>query len=164
MFLKSLEIEFAQNTESAIKTFATGELCLENISQHPDIVILDYFLDSVDKNAMNGIETLDKIKASNPDIPVMMLSSQDKIEVAINCMNHKAFDYIVKSETAFIRLQKAITTIFHYQKIEKALNWYMEEKKSAADEAALFLIFMYIKGQRECVNDATHPFNYATLS
>jgi DNA-binding NtrC family response regulator len=56
-----------------------------------------------------------------------MLSSQDKIEVAINCMHHKAFDYIVKSETAFIRLQKTITTIFHTQKIEKTLSWYMEK-------------------------------------
>jgi len=127
LFLKSLEIEFAQNTESAIMTFATGEKCLENLSLNPDIVILDYYLNSVDKNAINGLEILDKIKAANPLIPVVMLSSQDKIEVAVNCMKHQAFDYIVKSETAFIRLQKAITTIFHYQKIEKALSWYMEK-------------------------------------
>lgn len=127
LYLKSLEIEFSQNTESAIKTYATGELCLENLQQNPDVVILDYHLDSVDKNAINGLETLDKIKSANPMIPVIMLSSQDKIEVAVNCMKHQAFDYIVKSETAFIRLQKAITTIFHYQKIEKALSWYMEK-------------------------------------
>ena len=127
LFLKSLEIEFSENTESVIKTFATGELCLENISQNPDVIILDYYLNSVDKNAINGLETLDRIKAINPQIPVIMLSSQDKIEVAVNCMKHQAFDYIVKSETAFVRLQKTITTIFHYQKIEKALSWYMEK-------------------------------------
>jgi two-component system, OmpR family, response regulator len=127
LFLRSLEIEFSENTESAIKTFATGELCLEEISQNPDIIILDYYLNGVDKNAINGLEALDRIKAANPQIPVIMLSSQDKIEVAVNCMKHQAFDYIVKSETAFIRLQKAITTIFHYQKIEKALSWYMEK-------------------------------------
>jgi DNA-binding NtrC family response regulator len=126
LFLKSLEIEFAQNTESVIKTFATGELCLEDISQNPDVVVLDYYLKSVDKNAITGLETLDRIKTANPGIPVIMLSSQDKIEVAVNCMKHQAFDFIVKSETAFIRLQKIITTIFHYQKIEKTLNWYME--------------------------------------
>ncbi len=127
LFLKSLEIEFAQNTQSAIMTFATGELCLEKVSLNPDIIILDYHLNSIDKNAINGLETLDKIKTTQPQIPVIMLSSQDKIEVAVNCMKHQAYDYIVKSETAFIRLQKAITTIFHYQKIEKALNWYMEK-------------------------------------
>jgi two-component system, OmpR family, response regulator len=127
LFLKSLEIEFAQNTESGIMTFATGELCLENLSQKPDIIILDYYLNSVEKDAIDGLETLDRIKAINPQIPVIMLSSQDKIDVAVNCMKHQAFDYIVKSETAFLRLQKAITTIFHYQKIEKALSWYMEK-------------------------------------
>jgi DNA-binding NtrC family response regulator len=75
---------------------------------------------------MNGIETLDKIKANNPAIPVIMLSSQDKIDVAINCMHHHAFDYVLKSETAFMRLQKVITTIFQYKKMEKELKWYME--------------------------------------
>ena len=126
MYLKLLEIEFNQNADFALETFATGEICMANLSHNPDVVILDYYLDGIDKNAMNGIEILDKIKAFNPDIPVVMLSSQDKIEVAVNCIHHKAFDYIVKSETAFLRLQKAITTIFHTQKIEKALSWYMD--------------------------------------
>ncbi|HWY99387.1 MAG TPA: response regulator, partial [Bacteroidia bacterium] len=68
-----------------------------------------------------------KITDFNPAIPVIMLSSQDKIDVAIDCMHHKAFDYVVKSETAFTRLQKIITTIFRYKKMEKALNWYIDK-------------------------------------
>lgn len=126
LFLKSLEIEFTGHADFDIETYATGELCIAHLSHNPDVVILDYQLDGIDKTAMNGIETLDKIKAFNPDIPVVMLSSQDKIEVAIRCMHHKAFDYVVKSETAFMRLQKIITTIFQYKKIEKELSWYME--------------------------------------
>ena len=125
LFLKSLEIEFHHHTEYTVETFATGELCVENLSHNPDVIILDYHLNGIDKNAMNGIETLDKIKALNPDVPVVMLSSQDKIDVAISCMHHRAFDYVVKSETAFLRLQKNITAFFHYEKIEKELNWYM---------------------------------------
>jgi DNA-binding NtrC family response regulator len=126
LFLKSLEIEFLKHADFVIETYATGERCLENLSRNPDVIILDYYLDGIDKTAMNGIETLDKIKAGYPDIPVVMLSSQDKIDVAINCMHHRAFDYVVKSETAFIRLQKIITSIFSYKKMEKTLNWYME--------------------------------------
>ena len=76
--------------------------------------------------SINGIETLDKINAINPDIPVIMLSSQDKVDVAINCMHHRATDYVVKSETAFVRLQKIITSIFSYKKMEKELKWYMD--------------------------------------
>ena len=126
LYLKSLEIEFLQHADFIIETFATGELCTANLTHNPDVIILDYRLDGIEIKAMNGIETLDKIKAFNPDIPVIMLSSQDKIDVAIDCMHHKAFDYVVKSETAFIRLQKIITSIFLYKKMQKELNWYME--------------------------------------
>jgi len=126
LYLKALEIEFLENGDFEIETFATGELCIANMSHNPDVIILDYQLDGVERDAMNGIQTLDQIKEFNPDIPVIMLSAQDKIDVAINCMHHKAFDYVVKSETAFLRLQKAITAFFHTRKIEKTLNWYME--------------------------------------
>ena len=124
--LKLLEIEFLQHGDFIIETYPTGELCIENLAHNPDVIILDYYLDGVEKNAMNGIETLDKIKASHPDIPVVMLSSKDKIDIAISCMHHGAYDYVVKSETAFIRLQKIISSIFSFKRIEKQLNWYME--------------------------------------
>ena len=126
VFLKLLQIEFLDHADFDIETFATGELCINHIFESPDVIILDYHLDGINKNAMNGIETLDKIKATHPDIPIIILSEQDKIDVAINCMHHRAYDYVVKSETAFLRLQKIITTLFHYKKMEKELTWYME--------------------------------------
>jgi len=126
MYLKLLEIEFLQHADFIIETYATGELCIASLSHQPDVIILDYHLDGIDKGAMNGIETLDKIKSFDSTIPVVMLSSQDKIDVAINCMHHKASDYVVKSETAFVRLKKTITTIFRLKKMEKELSWYME--------------------------------------
>ena len=126
LFLKSLEIEFLDHADFEIETYSTGELCLANLSNNPDVIILDYHLDGIDKNAINGIATLDKIKAFNPEIAVIMLSSQDKIDVAIDCMHHQAFDYVVKSETAFVRLQKIITSLYEFRKIKKELNWYME--------------------------------------
>ena len=126
LFLKALEIQFLQHADFAIETFGAGEDCVDNLTHNPDVIILDYHLDGIDKSAINGIQTLDSIKSFNPDIPVVILSSQDRIEVAVNCMHHRAFDYVVKSETAFVRLQKIISTIFRYKKMEKELSWYME--------------------------------------
>lgn len=126
VFLKLLEIQFVESGDFEIETYTTGELCVENLSRKPDIIILDYMLDGVVRNVMNGIETLDKIKLYNADIPVIILSAQDKIEVAVNCMHHAAFDYVVKSETSFLRLQKIITSIFETSKLKKQLNWYMD--------------------------------------
>jgi two-component system, OmpR family, response regulator len=127
LFLKSLEIEFLENADFEIKTFLSGELCLENLSLNPDIIILDYHLDGINPKAMNGLQTLTLIK-EHKDIPVIMLSSQDSIEVAVSCMYHKAFDYVVKSETAFVRLQKIISSIYKFQKMEKELSWFMKKR------------------------------------
>ena len=126
LFLKLLEIEFLEHADFIIETYASGELCIANLYKKPNVIILDYYLDGLDRNAMNGITTLDKIKEFNKDISVVMLSSQDKIEVAVSCMHHKAFDYVVKSETAFMRLQKIIPSILKYKQMEMELNWYME--------------------------------------
>ena len=126
LFLKSLEIEFLSNPNFNVETFSSGENCIENLSRNPEIIILDYHLDGMTKNAINGIETLDRIKSNNPEIFVIMLSSQDKIEVAVKCMQHGASDYVVKSETAYVRIQKIITTILSQRKMEIELNWYMK--------------------------------------
>src|SRR5579872_3762341 len=84
LFLKVLEFEFIKYPEFVIEPFATGELCIKHqsvsgMSQSgkPDLIVLDYHLDAVDKNAMNGLQILQEIKRLNPDIPVIMISSQD---------------------------------------------------------------------------------------
>ena len=124
VFLKLLEIQFFERIDFVVETFTTGELCIDNLSHNPDIIISDYYMNSIVKEAMNGLETLDKIKSINAAIPVIILSSQDQIDVAVNCLHHKAVDYVVKNETTFLRLQKIITDILSYQKKENQLNWF----------------------------------------
>jgi DNA-binding NtrC family response regulator len=116
ILLKLLQIQFLELGGFIVETFTTGEHCIDNLSDNPDIIISDYYMNSIVKDAMNGLETLDKIKSINTAIPVIILSSQSKIDVAVNCMHHKAVDYVVKNEFAFLRLQKIITNIISYQK------------------------------------------------
>lgn len=126
VFLKSLEIQFLNHADFEIETFPTGEMCLDKIKDKPDVVILDFHLNGINKKAINGLQTLDKIKIIDDEIPVIILSSQDKIDVAIQCIHHHAYDYVVKSETAFMRLQKIISSIFEMKQMKKELNWYMD--------------------------------------
>jgi len=122
VFLKSLEIDFMNSPLFDIHCFPSGEDCLAAMNGKPDIVVLDYMLDGLNPVAMNGIQTLDGIKAINKDIPVIMLSGHDKIEVAVNCMHHKAYDYVVKSETAFLRIERNIANIMENKKMETQLE------------------------------------------
>jgi two-component system OmpR family response regulator len=126
VYLKALQIQFLETKKFEVITFETGELCLANLFLQPDIIVLDFHLDGVDKNAINGLKTLDEIKKFNSEIPVIMLSCQDKIEVAVKCMQHEAFDYVVKSETDFLRLKKTIALILLQKKMKKQLSWYMD--------------------------------------
>ncbi len=111
LFLKNEALELNSNNEFAIETFANAELCLLNIYKKPDVIIIDYWLNGVETNSMNGEQALDKIKRYNSDIPVVIHSAQEKIDVAITCMHHRAFDYVVKSRTAIKQLKQIITNI-----------------------------------------------------
>lgn len=124
IFLMVMETQFKEQTNYQIRTFSTGEECLKNLSQKPNIVFLDYNLNTANPKAMNGLKVLEKIKAADYGIQVIMLSSQESIAVAINCMKHHAFDYIIKSEAAFIRAQHAISRHFDQNKLKKTVKTY----------------------------------------
>ena len=48
VFLKLSEIELLEHADFIIETYATGELCVANLSRNPDVIILDYHLDGID--------------------------------------------------------------------------------------------------------------------
>lgn len=106
-----------------INVFETGEEALQNMHKKPEIVILDYHLSSNNRNAKNGVEVLKLIKDQHPETQVVMLSGQDKIEVAVDSVKYGAFDYVVKGETGFSRIENIISNISElhkYRTINKA--------------------------------------------
>ena len=112
LYLKALEFSIKSHFNTLnIRTFRTGEECLNEMKRKPTIVILDYFLNSERPSALNGILILKEIKNISPKTKVIMLSSQDSLNVAIDCMNNGAHDYISKTQTAFVRINKIITNI-----------------------------------------------------
>ena len=113
-----LNDHLSKMTNYEIKIFETGEACIEHLDEQPGIVFLDFYLNSVDKNAMDGLEVLQEIKKVDPEIDVVILSGQDKIEVAVKTMQYGAFDYIVKGESAFYRAEKVVFNIYRYKKLQ----------------------------------------------
>jgi two-component system, OmpR family, response regulator len=108
-FLKAVEIDFAGDDTFSIQTFPNGEELIEHLGSDPDIVVLDYHLNGFDKSAMNGRKTMAAIKVENPLIPVIILSFQENVDIAISCVQNGAFDYIVKGDMAFSRLRKTLS-------------------------------------------------------
>ncbi len=107
-----------------LTVFNSGEECLKNLDKDPDIIFLDYNFDKAGTNAMDGIEILKEIKAAKPLTEVVMISGQDRIEVAVNTIKYGAFDYIVKSESAFHRSENVIFNIIKRLKLQGEARLY----------------------------------------
>lgn len=76
-----------------VKKFNDGISFLECLSENPDVVFLDCIMET-----LTGYEVLKKIKRFNPNIQVVMVSSQEEIQTAVDTLKHGAFDYIEKSK------------------------------------------------------------------
>jgi DNA-binding NtrC family response regulator len=125
IFLHALEqcIKSTENERLEIKCFSTAEECIEKLQSHPDIIILDYYLDSKFYDAMNGMKALKKIKRLSPLTKVIILSSQSNMDVALNSMKNQAFDYVSKhSEDAFIKIKKIVEGIMKTLEAEDQNN------------------------------------------
>ena len=94
-----------------IRAFSTGEECLRHLSECPDVIILDYYLNSVQKDAADGMQILKSIKKIYPQVHVIMLSSQDRYAVAMQTIQKGAEQYVIKDEEAFEKIANMIAQL-----------------------------------------------------
>ena len=150
MFLTSLKNNLQQKFGGLLKIseYSTGEECIENMEINkdtespPDVVILDYYLnDDLHPDAINGIKALREIKSISNDTTVIMLSSEDKLQVAIDSVKNGAYEYIVKSESAFVRIQHTLrNAIENIKSLKKSSNYFKANITMAAIIIAIILI------------------------
>lgn len=114
----------SENFNFEIKTFDNGEDAIKNLHLEPEVIVLDFHLNAHLPNAQNGIDILKRIKEKNPDCFVVMLSGQDKLEVAVESMKYGAHDYVIKGETAFSRIKNIINKIAEMQGVKDSNKAY----------------------------------------
>lgn len=108
MMAMALEDYLTRETMHEVVLFGTGEDCLKQLRQQPDVVILDYNLNSENKDAKNGMQILEEIKRINKYIHVIMLSSQDAYGTALQTIRKGAEEYVIKDEDAFSKIVSII--------------------------------------------------------
>jgi len=96
----------AENGYNSIERYQSGEECLKNLHNSPDVIILDHNL-----GHLNGIDVLKKIMHRNPEIYVIYLSSQKEPTVASESLLFGAFDYLEKSIDSLDRLLQVMNKI-----------------------------------------------------
>lgn len=87
-----------------IHTFYQSAECLNQLTQQPDIIFLDYHMDN-----LNGIDVLKKIKRFNPNTIIVFISGQEDIDIAVNALKYGAFDYIMKNQLNEEKMRQVMT-------------------------------------------------------
>lgn len=108
MLTETLSDYLTRKVAHEISVFHTGEDCLKRIAENPDVIILDYYLNTVDKDAVDGLEILKTIRKHTPNARVIMLSSQEKYAVALTTVMKGAEQYVIKNEEAFEKIAQMI--------------------------------------------------------
>lgn len=91
-----------------VDVFHTGEECLARLSEHPDLVILDYHLNNVHRDAADGLQILEKIKKLDRRVHVIMLSSQTRYGVALQTVQKGAEQYVMKGQDQFDEIDRIV--------------------------------------------------------
>jgi len=111
MLTMALEDYLTRRTMHKVQVFGTGEECINHLDESPDIIILDYNLNSVKESAANGAQILDLIKKLDHSIHVIMLSSQDAYGTALQTIMKGADTYVIKDADAFAKIEAIIQEI-----------------------------------------------------
>ncbi len=106
MFAEMLKDYLTKNPAYKISVFNSGEECLKNLFQNPEVIILDYYLNDSSKEAADGLEILSEIKKHNEKIHVIMLSGQEHYGIALQTIAKGAEQYVIKDDQAFEKISK----------------------------------------------------------
>ena len=108
MVTESIKYYLTSNGNHQVTVFSTGEDCLANLDENPDIIILDYYLNRVKSDAADGMEILQFIKINYPKIRIIMLSGLEQHKTVMQTVQQGAEMFIYKDQNAFSKIAKLV--------------------------------------------------------
>lgn len=98
-----LKYHLSLNPDYAVTVFELGKDCIDNLHQNPDVICIDFSLPDIE-----GDKLFEKIRATNNSIPVIVISGQEEISVAVNLLKAGVSDYIIKDDNSKMILWNSI--------------------------------------------------------
>lgn len=117
-----LEYHLNLNPDYHIRRYESGKELLQNMHVRPDLITLDFSLPD-----MKGDEIFRKIKEIHPDIPVIVISSQEDISMAVKLLKMGVSDYLLKDDNTKDLLWNSIIRIRENQNLKKEVDTLKEE-------------------------------------
>jgi DNA-binding NtrC family response regulator len=112
-YAQILKHQITMNPDFEVSIFSNGKSCLEQLYQKPNAITIDFHLPD-----MKGEQLIDKIKATNNEIPLIVISGQEEISVAVDLLKKGISDYIIKNDNTKTFIWNALLKIFENQKLK----------------------------------------------
>ena len=117
-----LEYHLSLNPDYEVHLFSTAKACLLKLQEKPDLITVDFSLPD-----LSGDKLFQKIKEYNPTIPVVVISSQEDISVAVGLLKAGVSDYLVKDDATKDLLWNSVIKIRENQSLKKEVETLKEE-------------------------------------
>jgi two-component system, NtrC family, nitrogen regulation response regulator NtrX len=118
----------------AVDAVESGEACLARLErQRYELLLLDVWLPNLD-----GLETLERARRLDPDLPVVVISGHGNIETAVKAIRSGAHDFVEKP----LSLEKIVLTVknaLRQRRLEvenRSLKQQVEQRYSMVGESA----------------------------
>jgi DNA-binding NtrC family response regulator len=117
-----LEYHLSLNEDYLITRFTTGKECLANLHKKPDLISLDFTLPD-----FTGDKLYQRIRETDDSIPVIVISGQEEIAVAVNLLKMGVSDYLIKDENTKDMLWNTVINIRKMGNLRKEVEHLREE-------------------------------------
>jgi DNA-binding response OmpR family regulator len=94
------------NPDFELELFTSGKDVLANLHKKPDLVCIDFGLPDI-----SGDKLLKELNGRNPLLPIIVISGQEEISVAVELLKAGARDYIIKDDHTKEHLWKSVIQI-----------------------------------------------------
>jgi len=125
VYAKFLTYVLKLNPDHEVKIFEEGEDFIGHLHEKPDIITLDYSLPDI-----TGEDVIGRVKQFDSNIPIIIVSAQEKIGTAVNLLKLGAYDYIPKDKETKDRLLNTINNAKKNISLIKEINYLREEISS----------------------------------
>ncbi|MCW3092541.1 MAG: response regulator [Ferruginibacter sp.] len=117
-----LEYHLSLNPDYVITRFTTGKEFLANMHRHPDLITIDFSLPDY-----TGDSLFQKIKEINDQVPVIVISGQEEVSVAVKLLKMGVTDYLVKDDNTKDILWNSVIKVRETGKLKKEVASLREE-------------------------------------
>lgn len=115
-FVKEMLAEILQSSGYFVETAENGRDALEKYRKDPGISLIT---SDMDMPEMNGLDLIKELRNSGWDVPVIILTGNDQVSVAIEALKSGANDYLLKDENIQDTILISVERVLEKQRLKE---------------------------------------------